>query len=267
MKPSQFVALGLAGLALAGCRADPHIELMERELRLQEDEIYRLRESIEDYQVALDTQRSGAVSGPSGTGRGAAGVSTTPSPLDLAPLAPPVPELGEPLKEGEVPELLIPEDSQAPPHQQDQPDRVPLEPGEEAPDDAPKSQQTSAAEPIVLADSRQVTQLVLNRLRTGGYDADGRPGDEGIVALIEPRDTRGRTATAPADISVVAIDLALEGEAARVGRWDFSTAETAKLFRTWGERRGIQLQMPWPAHPPAHGKLTLVVRYTTRDGR
>ena len=43
MKPWQFAVVGLALLATTGCRSDPNIPVLERQLRLQEDEIYRLQ--------------------------------------------------------------------------------------------------------------------------------------------------------------------------------------------------------------------------------
>ena len=68
-------------------------------------------------------------------------------------------------------------------------------------------------------------------------------------------------------MSVVVLDPAFEGEAARVARWDFTAAETAAMFRRTGTESAIHLTMAWPGDPPAHGKLHLFVRYVTADGR
>jgi hypothetical protein len=64
----------------------------------------------------------------------------------------------------------------------------------------------------------------------------------------------------------VLVDPAISGDAARLGRWEFTASETAAML-AGGPDRGIHLQLPWPASPPAHGKLQLFVRYATRDGR
>ena len=67
------VALGAwLVLAAVGCRTDPNIMLLERELRLQEDEIFRLRGCLEDCRAELASarkdkaasQRGPAVSAP-----------------------------------------------------------------------------------------------------------------------------------------------------------------------------------------------------------
>ena len=50
MKPALSVLAGLALLATAGCRSDPAIPILERQLRLQEDEIYRLRATLDQMQ-------------------------------------------------------------------------------------------------------------------------------------------------------------------------------------------------------------------------
>ena len=57
MKTWQIVLVGLAAASIAGCQADPNIALLERDLRRQEDEIYRLRDQLEDCQAELQAAR------------------------------------------------------------------------------------------------------------------------------------------------------------------------------------------------------------------
>jgi hypothetical protein len=117
------------------------------------------------------------------------------------------------------------------------------------------------------AGNAQVAAITLNAMFTGGYNADGQPGDEGVTAAIEPRDAQGRLLPAAAPVSVVVIDPAQQGEAARVARWDFSTEQVAAMAQTTRLSEGIHLALTWPDKPPAHGQLHLFVRYTTSDGR
>ena len=58
MKTWQIVVVGLLSLALAGCQTDPNIALLEQDNRRKEDEIYRLREQLEDCQAELQAARS-----------------------------------------------------------------------------------------------------------------------------------------------------------------------------------------------------------------
>ena len=88
--------------------------------------------------------------------------------------------------------------------------------------------------------------------------------------LVGPRRVarRGRTDVGrPRALSVVLLDSALTGEAARVARWNFTASDAAHLMRFNGNEVGIPLDLHWPGDPPAHAQLDLFVRYTTRDGR
>jgi hypothetical protein len=118
-----------------------------------------------------------------------------------------------------------------------------------------------------VGDSRQTASIALDRTLTGGIGSGDRTGDQGLLVVVEPRDAAGRAIDAPADISVVVMDPALEDRAARVARWEFTAAETAALFRRVGSSRAIHLAMAWPDDPPKHNKLRLFVRYVTADGR
>ncbi len=50
MKTWHFAVVGWLLLATAGCRSDPNVAILERELRRKEDEIYRLKWALEDAQ-------------------------------------------------------------------------------------------------------------------------------------------------------------------------------------------------------------------------
>lgn len=298
MKTWPFaVVVGLGCLAALGCRVDPAIELLERQNRILEDEIYRLREQLADRRPApraypaeapsagplfpdrgrfdldrTDSDRIRLPEPPPQITRPAAG-TPPPSSSETPPAKPPLPgtlgplqlQPGEPLPEGKLPGLL---DKY----------RSPTDPGEENPagsgrsdegdpDGRAEAQPTSVGGPLPPADSSRATQLVLNRLLSGGYDSDGRPGDEGIVVVIEPRDDRGRRVEAPAPVSVVVLDPALDGEDARVARWDFTAEQTAAISWGGGSSPGLDLQMGWPDAPPVHEELHVFVRYVTSDGR
>jgi hypothetical protein len=127
---------------------------------------------------------------------------------------------------------------------------------------------SSSGEPFTPSDdSRRVATISINRSLTGGIGSEDRPGDQGLLVVIEPRDRSGRAVDAPAEVNVVVLDEALQDAAARFARWDFTAAETAAMFRRNGANRAMHLTMAWPGDPPAHSKLHLFVRYVTADGR
>ena len=47
----------MLAILLAGCRSDPNRELLERELRLQEDKIYQLQGHVNDMSASLEACR------------------------------------------------------------------------------------------------------------------------------------------------------------------------------------------------------------------
>jgi hypothetical protein len=288
MKAWQWIVVAAALLPVSGCKVDPNITLLERELRLQEDKIYQMNEAIEDQQAVVDSCRRenatlrkqlacvsdiadgfGEMSTPSGTSKSASAAKASGPSGETILLKPPRVEL-PPLK---PPEVQLPEKPQSstrshtPPAA---PDSGPVLPGMSAPDetDAPVGIIPAGLTPTVSkGESKQVAKIALNQLITGGYNTSGKSGHDGVMVCIEPRDAQGQLIEAPADVSVVVLDPAQQGQAARVARWDFTAKEIAGRFRKTPIASGIQLEMPWPADPPAHNDLHLFVRYTTADGR
>jgi hypothetical protein len=88
------------------------------------------------------------------------------------------------------------------------------------------------------------------------------------MVVVEPRNKAGELIPPSGDLNVSLLDPAAGSEVeARVGRWNFSTDETSRLYRRTTLGDGIQLNLLWQDQPPAHEKLELFVRLTTPDGR
>ena len=270
--------LGAAGamaallLPLLGCRhADVNRELVERELRLQEDELYRLHDEIAEREKLLEAARRENTVLERELQQARAGAAVPPELVPALPSAPtgPPPER-EPRPDSGVPPIDV-----APPT---------IEvPGLEGPKPPPAgrsswnstrgvrraSHEQSIEEPHddQAPSDDQVAKIVLNRRLTGGYDADRRLGDEGIVVVIEPRSEDDRLISQPGDVSVVVVDPALSTKEARVARWDFTSEETRRHYRKTSRGEGIYLELPWPARTPDHERLMLFVRFITPDGQ
>ena len=266
MKIWQAVVLGLIGLVAAGCRSDPSVALLERDNNRKEMEIYRLKCRVEDLEEQLNavSPAQPAATRPAAPGEvpamQPAPAFTHPGPAHAEPALPDMPDLhvspGVEAAPGEVPL------------------KAPAGNGSERPMTRPDNSSqwrpradrgeyvlTSGAEAI---DNQAVMQITLHPLLTGGIGSGGA-GDEGLLVVVEPRDMAGRILAAPGKTSVAPIDPALQGEQARLARWDFSAAETERLLHT-GAEPGIHLRLPWRS-TPAHDRLMVFVRYTTRDGK
>lgn len=117
----------------------------------------------------------------------------------------------------------------------------------------------------VSLDSRRIKRIELASL-IGTLHLDDKPGDDGLVIVVEPWDASNQMLADAADIHVVLIDPAEPAETSRYAQWHFDAKEAAKLFRD-GDVPGLHLELPWPGDPPSHDQLHLFVRYTTSDGR
>jgi hypothetical protein len=276
-------ATAIAAAALlqsGGCRhADLNRELVERELRLQEDELYRLHDEVASREKLLEsTRRENAVLKRE-LEQARVGAppprdiipDMPPAPTDTQPERAPRPDSGIPPAQGVPPVIEIPGAPGGPPSARAPADRSSWKSTRgvrRASFESPLGASSDEEGPAVNhdADDDQVAKLVLNRRLTGGFNADRRLGDEGVIVVIEPRDHRDRLVERPGEVSVAIIDPALSSEAARIGRWDFTADEIARLFAKTPRGEGIQLNLRWPAGPPEHERLVVFVRYTTAEG-
>lgn len=286
MKPWLLVVLGLALFTLAGCRTDPAIPLLERELYRKDREINRLRWEVEDLQELLNS--GDAQGAPCNRPRDSRDADSPPRREHGGSNGPSVnvESLGPATKK--VPKSLLPREKPSSPSSPEINIDVPGAPSDRSSnrDEGPaldgaadrvSSRSATGATAASLAvsavpfnpsgDSRRVDSIQLDRMLTGGISTGDRSGDQGLLVVVEPRDQTGRLIDAPAEVSVAVLDPAFQGDAARVGRWDFTPAETASLFRRTGTGGAMHLAMAWPQEPPKHNKLHVFVRYTTADGR
>ncbi len=254
-----------------GCKSDGGSqELLERELRCQEDRIYQLEDELDEMGRALESSRRENQSIKKEIAGGDRGPGST---AVTAPPAIEAPSLEAPKFEF-VPKLKSTEPLEAAPKLHD-------EPLDEAPRfESPKPSGPSAGskEPGLLlqqasksvrltGEASRITRLALNRQLTGGWNIDGKQGDEGILVSFEPRDAQNKLVEATGDVSIVLLDPAQTGAAARVARWDFAADEAALKFRKGPLGRGMQFELPWPSNPPTSRDLRLFVRLATPDGR
>jgi hypothetical protein len=282
MKTWHFAVLGLMLSVFAGCRTDPAIPILERELRLKEDEIYRLRATVDELQeenAQTDRRRSsGASDSRTSDGPKPPAMELPSQPTDKVPESLKTPAGMKLPPELEVPEGIEGPSKPSPSRKESQP--LTRESQADGPSLGMSPPGTAARPPRVLpvsredavpmtpsSDNRRVVSIALNRTMTGGIGAEDRSGDSGLLVVVEPRDREGRSVDAPAAMCVVVLDPAAQGEAVRVARWDFSAAETTAMFRRSGSTAAIHLTMTWPHGPPKHNNLRLFVRYMTADGR
>lgn len=122
-------------------------------------------------------------------------------------------------------------------------------------------------ERLVRDDPFRAVKISLSRV-TGGLDLDGKPGDEGVRVVLQPRDAEGDVVKRAGTVQIALFDLALTGGNQRIGQWSFTVDQVA---HEWVGGFGVDsysFELKWPGGKlPQHRQLTVVVRFTTLDGR
>jgi hypothetical protein len=96
---------------------------------------------------------------------------------------------------------------------------------------------------------------------------DQRSNDDGLYLVLQPLNSQGRMVPTPAKLSVVVLDPAREGDAARIGRWDFEQDEVEQKLQPLGSRQGIHLTLRWQDAEPTADRVIVFARYTFPNGR
>ena len=111
----------------------------------------------------------------------------------------------------------------------------------------------------------RVTGLKINTLLTGGFDRDGKPGDDQITLFFTAVDDRDRIVQVPGRVECELLDPAQPADQQRLGLWSFDVLKTrAAWVKTLGSF-GYRLELPWQA-PPRSRDLKLRVRMYAADG-
>ena len=284
----------LAAALLVGCKSDLNQQLLERELRYQEDQIYQLQDELQDKCARLER-----VAGENTSLRRQLGVAENdPAVAPRANPARPRPAAAEPglvPPAIEVPDLprSAPPGSLAPPALDGVPPlpnrsdvgppasgatpALPVSDGEPLALPPAAAVVDPAARPVSAfvpaGDVRRLsfdtsaaaaTHLVVNADRTACIDADGDGVSEGLKLVCEPRDAEARLVPAAGDVEVAVFDPG--GGGGPLAQWRVPAAEAATAFRRTSRDRGLQLSLPWPAAPPPGPHVRVAVRLVPPGG-
>ena len=250
---------------VCGCRANVSHELLERELLAQENQIYHLEDVADEYEARLNSchRENEALLAELGRSRTGKPATKAPPPV-IEEMSPPIVEPGaegSSLSPDGLP-LISPPDPNVP-EGEHMAKAAPREPKSRLLGGGKGRPASTKKGPL----DEVVTQITLNRKLTGGHNVDGHPGDEGVMVVVEPLNAAGDLVEVPGKIAIVVLDPAIDGEAARVARWDFESQEAANHIKRTPLGDGLHFDLRWPHSPPVHRVLNLYVRFTTADGR
>ena len=282
---------GLIGL-VTGCKTDVHSQLLERELRLQEDQIYCLQDKLEskcyqldqlaDENASLRRQLGIVDSGPAGIPAAISAPAASRGPTPAAPLlVPPAVEVPPIGGDGDGPSFSAPATPSASPSSRSE--KLPTPSGiapprlEGVPPLPQESGSRGASRPIrqlsfaeSVAGEGSLTHLVINRSKTLCYDANDDGISEGLTLVVEPRDADERLVAVAGDLAVTVYEPPIQAQQTELGRplaqWSIPAAEAMRHFRRTSRARGLHLVLPWPAAAPHSHQVRVVTQLTRFDG-
>jgi outer membrane murein-binding lipoprotein Lpp len=111
----------------------------------------------------------------------------------------------------------------------------------------------------------QAVGLKLNPLLTGGFDRDGKPGDDQVTLVFTPIDRREQPVQVPGHVECELLDLTQPMQPQRIGLWSFNTAKTAASWQKSLGSFGYRFELPWQTPPPV-SDLELRVRFHSEHG-
>lgn len=300
-RPAARVAWASAAavaVLLAGCKTDLNQQLLERELRMQEDQIYLLQDELEAKRAKLDRavgenaslkRQLGIVDAvPTPRSSQPSGAAASSRPRDAAPTFVPPPRLPSASPAGPQAPSSFPAGPSTGPRFVPPAGALPL-PAPLVPpslDGVPPLPSAGVQGPVrrlsfeeSVADGGRIDHLVINPARTVCFDGDGDGAAEGLALVLEPRDADERLVTSVGDLVVFVNDPAVApgtgvappeptdpGEGGCIARWDIPEAEALAHFRRTSRARGIHLVLRWPGPPPVSRTVHVHALLTTFDG-
>ncbi len=99
--------------------------------------------------------------------------------------------------------------------------------------------------------------------RSGGYDLDGTPGDDGVVVYLRPIDSDGHSVKAAGAIRVQLFDLANPEGRHEIALYAFSVDEARKKWYGRLATGHYTIKCPWPPDRlPDHRDITVRAEFT-----
>lgn len=261
---------------LAGCHGGVDTDLLERDMRLQEDRIYELEDHLVDCQYVAQSYRKenqklrgqlGLKQGDTPTTGSSTRAERSPAPNGPAPSVSPdtIPD--------EVPivPMLEGEENGTPGVRET--DLIPGgSPGDLAPppmpiEGDPAGASTLGTEELPMPFSVEATgpldRIVVQKL----LGVARPPAPEGLLlrAVIEPRSPDGLPVRAAGDVSLMILDPQQPGPEGKIARWDYGAEDFIGRWQRSGLGSGWHFDLPLPAEIE-NRTYELWARFVAPDG-
>jgi len=260
--------------SLVGCRSGAERDIVQRELRQQEDQIYALEDYLQEYQQLLCEARAEnaslkrqMVQGQFRDGSPTGSRDETdalPLPPSSSPAPPAESSPTEPTTAPSVPslDLSTPEVPPLDSSSANEPEQIADHAVEQVSAEIEVEAETEVAELEVVA--APPTAVVLRgEVQVDDADAE-EPAGPRVLLAVEPVNDDGECVSFNGKLSVLVLDPAAPEKQRQLARWDMAGDDLANMASEAGG--GYELPLQLPAESPTSRPLELWVRLLPEDG-
>ncbi|MEX2288657.1 MAG: hypothetical protein WD648_16295 [Planctomycetaceae bacterium] len=133
-----------------------------------------------------------------------------------------------------------------------------------------RTQIAARGEKTLLAEQAEVLYraagIEIDRLRSGGLESDGKPGDDVLTAAIVPHDHDGELLKLAGSVELELLDLTKPEAQQRIGKWAFDSDQSREHWHRGFLGSGYFFKVPLQ-QKPENSKLVLHATLVTPDGR
>lgn len=266
---------------VVGCRSGVERDVVQREMRKQEDQIYALEDYLTEYQQLLCDARSenAALKRQMVKGQfreGSASIvpeteDTLPSPPAVAPTPPASSQEPEPAAPADdVPplDLSAPEVPPLDASSDHEPEQIAVREVEPASAEFEVEADTVEAENIEaeVIDAPPSAVVLRGEVQTETDDAATEDMGPRVLLNVEPVDVAGHVVEFHGRLSLLVLDPAAREKERQLARWDFKEAELAEMSGESDSGKGFELPLQLPAESPTNRPLELWVRLLPAEG-
>lgn len=288
----KSVAVILSIVALSGCRSGAERDLVQREMRQQEDKIYALEDYLAEYQDLLcDARNENArlkrqmVQGQFRDGS-ARSTSSADDSLPTPPGVPPTDPAEEamPMVTPEVAPPAVPdldmttpavpplgETSDAETVESDEP--IQLASAEEEVIAVDETESDPAADEAVDIEAIDVSEIAPEAdeiasavVLRGEVQLEDEADGPRVLLDVEPVTGHGKPTEFAGRLSILVLDPAAPAKQQQLARWDFDAEEIAAMAVEVGRDGALEFPLQLPAESPGDRALELWVRLIGDDG-
>ncbi len=113
----------------------------------------------------------------------------------------------------------------------------------------------------------RVVELAFHPSLTRAINMDDRPDDDGLYLVLQPKNERGQMVPTGADLTIIVLDPARDGDQAKIGRWEYTADEVKDKLQPIGSEQGIHLRLPWNGPDPSADRVIIFALFKFENGR